>query len=324
MGVTLETPDPTDHGGFAQFADAYLSANDRSIDVPWLPRELQVLLAGDEYVRTDVVQAREGDEIVAVGWAELPERDNTDVAFLEIAVPARHRRRGHGTAVLQWLCRRAAQDGRSKALTETTRFADDETGPGREFVIASGFAFDTVNAQRQLDLPTQQPPVEMRDGYGLAAWRGDIPPQWIDEYAVLRSLLNQEAPSGETELENEFWDADRLRLEIDQWWRQHRVAQTVVAVAPDGSLAGHTQLVFPRDSPDVYQWDTLVLAQHRGHGLGLALKRQAMVEAADLLADRTRIVTWNDATNDPMIAVNEELGYRLTAWSDQWARPLNR
>jgi len=199
---------------------------------------------------------------------------------------------------------------------------DDETGPGREFMLARGFVFDTLIAQRELTLPSEQPPADPRDGYTLASWRGEPPPQWIDQYAELRSLLNQEAPSGETELENEFWDADRLRLEADQWWRQHRVAQTVAAIAPDGALAGHTQLVFPKGVREVYQWDTLVLPAHRGHGLGLALKRQAMTEAAELLDGRTRIVTWNDATNDPMIAVNEDLGYRLTAWADQWTRSL--
>lgn len=322
MAVTLETPDPTDHGAFSEFSDVYLRANERRIDVPWLPPELQVVLAGDEYVRTDVVQARDGDVVVAVGWAELPERDNTEVAFIEIAVPPEYRRRGYGTAVLDWLGSRAAEDGRSTMLAETTRPCDDETGPGREFALARGFVFDTINAQRELTLPADPAPADPRDGYTLAAWRGDIPPQWLDEYAALRSLLNQEAPSGEFELENEFWDADRLRLEVDQWWRQHRVAQTVAAVAPDGTLAGHTQLVFPKNSGEVYQWDTLVLPDHRGHGLGLALKRQAMIEAADLLADRTRILTWNDMRNDPMIAVNEELGYRLTAWSDQWTKPL--
>ena len=30
-----------------------------------------------------------------------------------------------------------------------------------------------------------------------------------------------------------------------------------MAVAPDGHLAGHTQLLFPAASPEVYQWDTV-------------------------------------------------------------------
>src|SRR5690606_5160351 len=106
-----------------------------------------------------------------------------------------------------------------------------------------------------------------RAGYRLVGWRAEPPAQWIHQYAQLRSVLNQEAPSGETQLENEYWDAHRVRLEVDQWHRQRRTAQTVVAVAPDGTLAGHTQLLFPANSAEVYQWDTLVLPQHRGHGL---------------------------------------------------------
>ncbi len=322
MVLTLASPDPADHGAFSEFADLYLRANHRSIDLPWLPAELQVILADDDYVRTDVVEARSNGELVAVGWADLPVKDNTNCAYLEIAVAPENRRKGYGSAVLNWLAKRAGEDGRNTLLAESTRAVGEDTGPGKEFALATGFVFDTINAQRQLNLPSEQAAVELRDGYRLQSWRGEPPPDLIDQYAVLRQLLNQEAPSGQTDLENEFWDAERLRLEVDQWWRQHRTAQTVVALAPDGALAGHTQLLFPAKSTVVYQWDTLVLPAHRGHGLGLALKRQAMVAAADLLAGRSRIVTWNDATNEPMIRVNEELGYELTAHSDQWVKTL--
>ncbi len=323
MELILQAPDPTDHGAFSELADVYLRSKDRRIDLPWLPPELQVILAGDDYVRTDVVQARLGDEVVAVGWADLPERDNTSVGYIEIAVPPEHRRNGYGTAILDWLAARVLEDGRDTLLGETVRAADEETGPGREFALARGFAFDTLNAQRELLLPSSQPPAEPRDGYTLQSWRGEPPAGLIDDYATLRALLNTEAPSGQTGLENEFWDAERLRLEVDQWWRQRRTAQTVVALAPDGTLAGHTQLLFPAKSTVVYQWDTLVLPEHRGHGLGLALKREAMHAADELLEGRERIVTWNDAANEPMIRVNTELGYRLSAFADQWAKKLN-
>lgn len=62
-----------------------------------------------------------------------------------------------------------------------------------------------------------------------------------------------------------------------------REMQVVVARAPDGSLAGHTQLAFPADGTEVYQWDTLVRSEHRGHGLGLALRIRAMEAFSDLL-----------------------------------------
>lgn len=322
MSVTIEVLDPADHGAYTEFYEVYARANDRPYDQPWSAEELLVSLVGDEYRRQDALVAREGETVVGVALAELPERDNVDTAFAEVWVPAELRRRGHGTALLERLEQRIAEDGRTQVLTETLRGVGDETSSGREFMLARGYRPDTMNVQRELALPWTPQEVDLRDGYTLRAWRGLPPGDWLDQYAHLRALLNQEAPSGETQLENEYWDADRLRLEVDQWKRQRRVAQVVVAVAPDGTLAGHTQLLFPTGSPEVYQWDTLVLPEHRGHGLGLALKQQAMREAADLLEGRARIVTWNDAQNDHMIAVNESLGYRPTAYADQWVKHL--
>lgn len=322
MGVSIEVLDPADHGSFTDFFEVYRRSNEREIDQPWSADEVQVLLVGDEYQRTDVLILREGETAVAVALAEMPERDNVDTAYVEVWVPPELRRRGYGTALLERMELRVAEDGREQILTETLRPITDDTASGREFMIARGYAPDTTNVQRELPLPVEPAPADPLDGYTLVAWRSAPPPQWREEYARLRALLNQEAPSGETQLENEYWDPDRLLHEVDQWKRQHRTGQTVVAVAPDGHLAGHTQLLFPAASPEVYQWDTLVLPEHRGHGLGLALKRQAMHEAADLLEGRRRILTWNDAQNDHMIAVNEALGYRATAWADQWVKHL--
>jgi len=287
MSVTIEVLDPADHGAYTEFYEVYARANDRPYDQPWSAEELLVSLVGDEYRRQDALVAREGETVVGVALAELPERDNVDTAFAEVWVPAELRRRGHGTALLERLEQRIAEDGRTQVLTETLRGVGDETSSGREFMLARGYRPDTMNVQRELALPWTPQEVDLRDGYTLRAWRGLPPGDWLDQYAHLRALLNQEAPSGETQLENEYWDADRLRLEVDQWKRQRR---------------------------------TLVLPEHRGHGLGLALKQQAMLEAADLLEGRARIVTWNDAQNHHMIAVNESLGYRATAYADQCAR----
>jgi RimJ/RimL family protein N-acetyltransferase len=95
-----------------------------------------------------------------------------------------------------------------------------------------------------------------------------------------------------------------------------------VARASGGGLAGHTQLAFAGDGVEVYQWDTLVRREHRGHGLGLALKIRAMQASADLLEGRTRVTTFNAASNQHMIAVNDRLGFRQTAWAGEYVRMI--
>ncbi len=71
---------------------------------------------------------------------------------------------------------------------------------------------------------------------------------------------------------------------------------------------------------DAYQWDTLVLRDHRGHGLGLSLKVWAMQESADLLGSRRYVHTFNAASNGPMIAVNEKMGFRQVGWLGEYVR----
>lgn len=158
-------------------------------------------------------------------------------------------------------------------------------------------------------------------GYALETWRGACPDRWIDEYAELRRILTSEAPSGDAGLEDEHWDAARVRKDEADLERAGREMQIVVARAADGSLAGHTQLAFAQGD-EVFQWDTLVRREHRGHGLGLGLKIRAMQVSSDLLEGRRRITTYNAASNVHMIAVNEALGFRQTAWLGEYVRPI--
>ncbi len=89
------------------------------------------------------------------------------------------------------------------------------------------------------------------------------------------------------------------------------------------TLVAFSQLQVPIAAPELaYQQDTLVLREHRGHGLGATLK------AANMLALRTEfpqtrtVRTWNAVENGPMIAVNEALGYRTTAIQREWQKRL--
>lgn len=322
MDLSFEILDPTDAGAVAEYHKVYRSSFTEDYDHPWSFEELQHLLIGNAWMRRLALIARDGEQIVGIAQVDLPQRDNVTAAFVEIGVPPKYRRAGIGTALLERVEKYATEDGRELLLTETIRSFEADEGPSHGFVRAHGFEPDARNIQRELRLPAEVVAPELPGGFRFVSWRATPPAEWVDQYAKLRSLLNQEAPAGLLELENENWDADRVRLEADQWQRQRRTPQTVIVVGPGDVVAGHTQLVFSETNPTVYQWDTLVLPEHRGLGLGRALKRRAMHEAADLLEGRERITTWNDENNTHMIALNEELGYVPVAVADQWLKRL--
>src|SRR5262249_52850033 len=97
-----------------------------------------------------------------------------------------------------------------------------------------------------------------------------------------------------------------------------RVGYRIVAVdTRTGRFVGYTGVGVDAERPwHATQYATTVLAEHRGHRLGVLLK----IEMLRLLRDREPALrensTWNSPDNEHMVAVNEALGYRLVAdWS---------
>jgi GNAT superfamily N-acetyltransferase len=98
---------------------------------------------------------------------------------------------------------------------------------------------------------------------------------------------------------------------------------TVVQHDESGRLAGFTEIAVPLGAPEsVWQHDTLVMREHRGHGLGYALKVANLRALAGECPAARRVNTWNAAENAHMIAVNEEIGFEVAAISTSWLKSL--
>ena len=323
--TTIERLDPADDGQFSVFHTTYSGTQTEEWDRPYGALEQRVeFLEDDGYSDRIGLLARDDDGTpVGMGVVEMPLKDNLRLAYVTVQVLPEHRRRGHGSALLDAITVIGRDRGRNSLFAEA-RWGADERGSGHTaFAEARGFHRDLVDAHRVLDLPARLPEAPARDGYTLHTWRGPCSDEWVDQYANLLMLITQEAPSGDFDLQNEFYDAARVRTQEKTLAEQHRVMQVSVAVSPEGVLAGHTQLVFPEADPDdVYQWDTLVLPEHRGHGLGLSLKVNAMDASKDLLEGRRFIHTCNAVSNGPMIGVNEQMGFRLVAHSGEYIKAI--
>ncbi|MCD9198826.1 GNAT family N-acetyltransferase [Aeromicrobium wangtongii] len=321
--MTITVVNVADQSSFDELYDVYGRSLTRPFDDRWLAIEKRVNLTDDAYGTKVAVVARDGDGLaIGGGWVTLPLQDNTDVAFVDVFTVPERRREAIGSRMLDELVGIARAHGRTKAFAMPVWAVDADGDAGRWFAEARGFELDFMDAVRELRLPADLPPLAVAPGYTLETWRGPCPDEWVDEYADLRRIMNSEAPSGDAGLENEHWDVARVRKDEADLVRVGRQMQIVVARAPDNELAGHTQLAFPADGTEVYQWDTLVRPADRGHGLGLALKIRAMQVSGDLLAGRRRVTTYNAATNTHMIAVNEKLGFRQTAWAGEYILPI--
>ncbi|HEU4541891.1 MAG TPA: GNAT family N-acetyltransferase [Jiangellaceae bacterium] len=323
--------DPSDDVAFSAWFAVYdaVQKHDQPCGAWWLEREARVIHEGTDY--RDIVlwvADDEGDSVGAAGL-DMPLKDNQRLATVEIAVRPDHRRRGIGTALLRVMEKEAADRGRTSLLVGVHGSTSDKPSPGMYFAERHGFIrriTDIMRVQRppfQMERLTELEQEALRHaaGYELVTWHGRIPDEHIAEYARLAGRMSTDVPLGDLDYEPELWDEERVRLGEDRRIRMGRDWWCTVAVAPDRTLAGMTEIGLAVDSDhSAFQGDTIVDRPHRGHRLGLLLK---IANLRALLADRPgvqAIWTWNAASNRHMISVNERLGYAKAGWEAMYQR----
>ncbi|MGH3384856.1 MAG: GNAT family N-acetyltransferase [Nocardioidaceae bacterium] len=331
--MQIEPVDPFDDEAFEAWHAAYLAADTagRDYPAPWRLAEARASFRNpDSTTRREALAAVDDGRVVGAGTIVLPLLDNTRTAYVEVGVPPRHRRRRIGSAVLAALLDRARGAGRSNVIAEVSYpLGDAADHHGVRFATAHGFAEANTETHRVLDLPVPAARLDaMLAGtepswadYRLVAWVDHAPDEWLQAYADLNALFSSEAPFGDLDLEEERWDVARVREGEQLRLAQGRRTFVTAAVGPAGALVGHTVLVVPSHDPGtVFQWSTLVHRDHRGHRLGLALKLTNQRAMQDQCPGTRVIHTWNAETNGPMVAVNEQLGFRPVELLGEWQR----
>ena len=262
--------------------------------------------------------AFEGGRMVGRCYLVFPMRDNTHLCYADYHVLPDQQRRGVGTALAERAAQAARDRGRRTIVTEAYVPAGSD-GPALAFARAMGYTEAIDEGIKVVDLVETEPTWDMLEreaaarsgGYTLVGWRDVVPEELLDGLCRINEAFNEEAPSGELQLEPEVWDAERVRSGEAQNAKVGRRVVAVAALAPDGTMAGLTEAVLNDHSPQRgFQSGTLVLPEHRGHALGLAMK-VANHRAIRAEFPQCRIlVTGNAGVNAPMNAVNERLGYR--------------
>ncbi|KAA1422307.1 GNAT family N-acetyltransferase [Mumia zhuanghuii] len=326
--MRIEEIDPDDDSALAAFhAHEERVVATRPYGTNWTLPELTVAVRTDDpWTSRTLLWARHDDgDVIATGLLEVPLRDNTETAWIDVATAPEHR--DAVGAFFEHLKQRVRGIGRGRLESVAKWAPGDEEGPDAKILRVHGFRLGLIEAQRVLDLPPDREHLAglaeraapHHAAYALRTWRGPVPDEVLEDYAAMRAVMAVEAPSGDMGWEKEDFPPERVRTEEAELAAQQRTPWTTVAVAPDGTLAGHSQIIVPATDPqNAYQWDTLVLTDHRGHRLGLAMKARNLLAAADELGPRTLLHTWNAAENAPMVSVNEALGFRLAAMTGEF------
>jgi GNAT superfamily N-acetyltransferase len=303
--------------------------------LPTLPEVLARARAPVVSGRHEYWLLRDGAEPIGVYELDLPLADNLDLVDLSLAVAPEHQHRGHGRTLLSHALRRIADLGRHQVIGGVNEPADGSPNRSMRFAAACGASRSLGEMRRALDLTEldhdrlaalRADAERAAAGYELVAWTGPCPDELVDGYAALIARMSTDAPLGGLGIEPEHWDADRVREREAVMRDQGRTqVATAARLGADGPLVAYTDLVTTRhDPPNAFQWDTLVLREHRGHRLG-ALVKVANLERLLVEAPAARRVhTWNADENTYMIAINEAMGFVVAQRESVWRLDLPR
>jgi GNAT superfamily N-acetyltransferase len=334
-GVHVEEIDPFDDEAFSAWFKPYHASELLTWpdDSGWAEHELRAIYrdSPDSEFVLAVIRG-DTDSVVACLDVSLPIKENLHLGYLGVAVAPLHRHQGAGRGLLHHAEGIARERGRETVIAHTERALSGDLRDER-FAAAAGYTAGVRMAARELFLPADADLLDRLEveaaahasNYKVVTWSRSCPDEYVPDRVGLSRTMSTDAPHSEAERDAEEWDAGRLR----DWERivveMDRVLLASGAIeASTGRLVGFSELSVSLTSPKfAYQFDTVVAPTHRGHRLGLLLKLATLQQLTEISPHTERVITNNAIINEPMIRVNEAMGFRLRTNRTSWQKTLS-
>lgn len=242
--------------------------------------------------------------------------------------------RAHGRTVLQtWAEHHAHADAAVPWLDAPTGFGSLPVDHSARFLLRHGYALEQVERNSALDLGADPEHLRrLRDealaaasGYRVVQWVAPTPPDYVADYAWMKSRMVTDAPAAGLQFDEEAWDADRVAVHDARALDAGRTVQVTAAQhIASGRLCAFNELAIGPDHAGVsHQEDTLVLAEHRGHRLGMLVKTEGLLAWRERFPGSPRVLTYNAEENRPMLDINEAIGFVPLAYEGAWKKTLS-
>jgi GNAT superfamily N-acetyltransferase len=138
-----------------------------------------------------------------------------------------------------------------------------------------------------------------------------IPDSILEPYCTVYTEVLNQAPRNEIIFGDEVYTPARWRIEEAKARDTGRTWISAVAIAKNGDIAGLTDVGYEPSTPKImFQYLTGVQADYRGRGLGKWLKAAMLLKIRDEYPDMEVISTSNTTSNEPMLAINEKMGFK--------------
>jgi GNAT superfamily N-acetyltransferase len=230
--------------------------------------------------------------------------DATDLAFIGVGVRPEYRRRGVGSALYEAALEHATSIDATRLLTGVS-----ESDDARRFAQARGFVEERSQQESVLDPRTvREAPAAEIDLRRVA----DVDPHLVhsvDEAAT----RDQPATEQIDAIPYDEWVAHVLEHPLF-------TADGSFVAMVDGIAAALSLLLHDPETGRSANMFTGTMPGYRGRGLALAVKLGSIRWA--VAHGVTSMVTANDETNAPMLAINRRLGYRPSSRSFDYVKSL--
>lgn len=252
--------------------------------------------------------AREDGDLVATANYMLFLKESAHLALVNVGVHPAKRGRGIGTAFFREMLTHVRRDDRTRVTGPNV-----QAGLAEAWARRMGFESGLRFALQRIVLADVDPAlwdVPVPDGYRLEAWTDSAPEEILESFARGRRAI-EDAVSGDLTWMDPHWTPERVR-EIEAELAARGMESRVVAAVHEasGEVAGVTELSFRLTQPERgHQGDTSVVREHRGHGLGRAMKA-AMLRRVRVECPELGDVSTQTADLQNMARINLEIGYQ--------------
>lgn len=318
--VDIEQINPRNEAALRAWWEVGEAANAYRPGRPWpLWQQSRVALPAPNPERgVTVIGAIDGREMVGAGLLVRPLKENLHTAMAFAYVRPDRTREGIGRRIAEELEVVAAGDGRTTLQSEAYLPPGGSGTAPEAFARAMGYDVASRESIKELAIAdylerraglVERAPVP--DGYRVLTFDTVCPEEHLDSFGRLLGMLMSEVPLGELDLAASEWTPERIREAEQRQVEIGRHVQTSMAIAPDGSVAGVSDVRVDDSDPEHGQVGiTIVDPAHRGRRLGLALKIATHDLVVAAYPSLVAVDTSNAEVNTWMNAVNDALGYR--------------
>lgn len=271
---------------------------------------------------------RDDEGIAAAAVAAYDTTQNLENGFWRLYVRPDRRGRGYARALAASVFDHLEAAGRQRIATLIKK----DTPPER---LATRVGLKPVYEEKRsrlviadLDMGLMRSWIEHGSeraaDYELVYYESPIPADIVQKFCDLAFIMNT-APREDFEEDDEVVTPDYWReLESNVANAKGQLHNLIAVHRPSGDFVGYTQINTLQLQPDLaWQWDTGVDPSHRNKGLGRWLKAALIERVLAAGFSIERVDTFNAGSNEPMLKINAEMGFKPVHIANAWQGDLS-